>query len=237
MTLKEFIYKRKSTRKYHSTPLDEKTLQEIQTYFAKLKPLYCDIKVTFNITNKEHMKGLASLHAPHYIIALSENKPGYLVNVGFMLQQMDLYLSSIGLGSCWLGMAQPKQKTPSEEEFVIALEFGNPLESPYRELADFKRKPLDKISNIADNRLEVIRLAPSAMNLQKYYFLTKDNTIHAYCTKAGKLTIKRMAKMREIDLGIAIAHLYIDNSEHFRFFKITNPKEIKGHHYIGSIET
>ena len=236
MTLKEAIYKRKSTRKYQPNALDEKTLQTIQNYFTTLKPLYCDIKVTFRIVDKEHMKGIASLHAPHYIIAMSENKPGYLVNVGFMLQQMDLYLSSIGLGSCWLGMAQPKQKTPNEDEFVITLEFGNPIESPYRELADFKRKPLDKISNTTDKRLEVIRLAPSAMNLQKYYFLAENNAIHAYCTKAGKLTIKRMAKMREIDIGIALAHLYINNCERFRFFEIANPKEINGHYYIGSIE-
>jgi nitroreductase len=236
MALCEIIYKRKSIRKYQPDVLDEKTLQDIQDYFVKIKPLYCDIKVNFSIVAKEHVKGIASLYSPHYIIALSENKPGYLANVGFMLQQVDLYLSSIGLGGCWLGMAQPKEKLTGDMEFVIVFAFGKPAESLYRELADFKRKSLAKLSDVADSRLEAVRLAPSAMNLQSYYFVTEGNTIHAYCAKAGMLTIKRLAKMREIDVGIALAHLYIENSEKFKFFEATSQKEIKGYFYIGSVE-
>jgi len=236
MMLSEVIYKRKSIRKYQPDVLDEKTLQDIKTYLAKTKPLYDDIKVNFTITGKESVKSLKSIPSPHYILATSENKPGYLVNVGFILQQADLYLSSIGLGGCWFGMAQPTEKPTDNMEFVIAYAFGKPAENLYRELADFKRKPLNKISNTQDSRLEVIRLAPSAMNLQNYYFITEDNTIHAYCTKAGALTLKSLAKMRDIDIGIAIAHLYVTNQERFRFFKTANPQEIKGHYYIGSIE-
>lgn len=236
MSLQDVIYKRKSTRKYQPEGLDEKALQTIQNYFTELRPLYCDIKVTFSIVGKEHMKGIASLFAPHYIVVVSENKSGYLVNVGFMLQQMDLYLSSIGLGGCWLGMAWPKEKLVGDMEFVIAFAFGKPVVSPYRELVDFKRKSLDKISDVSDERLEVVRLAPSAMNLQNYYFVTENNTFHVYCAKAGVLTIKRLAKMREIDVGIALAHLYVINSEHFRFFEMSKHKEIKGHFYVGSID-
>ncbi len=44
------------------------------------------------------------------MIISSENTEGYLMNIGFIFQQMDLYLSSIGLGSCWLGMAKPTEK-------------------------------------------------------------------------------------------------------------------------------
>lgn len=236
MSLREAIYKRKSIRKYQPESLDEKTLQDIQNYLTELKPLYCDIKVNFNIVGKEHVKSLSAIHSPHYIIAMSENKPGYLVNVGFMLQQVDLYLSSIGLGGCWFGMASPKEKLTGDMEFVIVFAFGKPDESLYRELADFKRKPLDKISDVVDNHLEVIRLAPSAMNQQNYYFITEGNTIHAYCKKTGVLTIKRLAKMREIDVGIALAHLYVANSEQFRFFTVTNSKKLDGYFYVGSVE-
>jgi nitroreductase len=237
MSLNDIIYKRKSVRKYQPDFLDEQTLQDIQNYFAKIKPLNCDIAVNFNIVNKEHMKGIACLFSSQYIVAISENKPGYLVNVGFMLQQVDLYLSSIGLGGCWLGLAHPKKAlTDVGMEFVIAFAFGKPAESLHRDLVDFKRKPLDKLSNTVDSRLEVVRLAPSAMNRQNYYFVTEDNIIHVYCSKASLLTIKRMAIMREIDVGIALAHLYVTNSENFRFFEAENPKEIKGYYYMGTVE-
>jgi len=236
MTLNEFINKRKSIRKYQPDSLDEKTLQDVQKYFGKIKSLYCDIKVNFTIVGKDGVKSILSLNSPHYITATSENKQGYLVNVGFMLQQVDLYLSSIGLGGCWFGMAQPKEKPLDDMEFVIAFAFGKPAERLYRKLVDFKRKPLNKISDTEDNRLEVVRLAPSARNLQKYYFAAENNTFHVYCTKPGMLTIKSLAKMREIDVGIALAHLYVDNSKRFRFFETKNPKEIKGHYYVGSVE-
>ncbi|MCL1970004.1 MAG: nitroreductase [Candidatus Bathyarchaeota archaeon] len=236
MSLSEIIYKRKSVRKYQSDLLDEKTLQDIQDYLVKIKTLYCDIRVNFSIVGKEHVKGIASLYSPHYIVAMSENKPGYLVNVGFMLQQVDLYLSSIGLGGCWLGMAGLREKPVGDMEFVIVFAFGKPAESLHRDLADFKRKSLAKLSDVVDSRLEVVRLAPSAMNFQMYYFITEGNIIHAYCAKAGVLAIKRLVKMREIDVGIALAHLYVENSERFRFFEVENPKEINGHFYVGSIE-
>jgi nitroreductase len=236
MLLSEAIYKRKSIRKYQPDTLDKETLQELQNYFTKIKPLYCDIKVTFNIVDKASVKGLACLYSPHYIIVTSENKKGYLANVGFMLQQVDLYLSSIGLGGCWLGMASPKEKPTGDMEFVIVFAFGKPAESLYRELEDFKRKSIDKISDTADKCLEVMRLAPSAMNLQHYYFVTEGNIIHVYCAKAGLLTLKRLAKMREIDVGIALAHLYVANSERFNFFEAVNPKEMSGYCYVGSAE-
>lgn len=237
MSLREAIYKRKSVRKYHPEGLDEKTLQNIQNYFTEIKPLYCDTKINFSIVGKEHVKGIASLYSPHYIIAMSESKSGYLVNVGFMLQQVDLYLSSIGFGGCWLGMVRPKEKSfGGDMEFVIAFAFGKPAESLYRELVDFKRKSLDKISDVVDSRLEVVRLAPSAMNLQNYYFVTEGSAVHVYCAKAGMLTIKHLEKMREIDVGIALSHLYIENSVSFRFFEVENHKEIKGYFYVGSVE-
>ncbi|MDR2719382.1 MAG: nitroreductase [Nitrososphaerota archaeon] len=242
LSLGEVIYKRKSVRKYLSEPLDEKTLKDIEEYFTKIKPLYCDIKVNFNIVGKDGVRGLTSRYSPHYIVVISENKKGYLVNVGFMLQQVDLYLSSIGLGGCWLGMVQPKETSTGDEgcgglEFVIVFGFGKSAEGVYRELAEFKRKPLGKLSDTADGRLEVVRLAPSAMNLQNYYFVTEDNNVfHVYCAKAGLLTLKRLVKMREIDVGIALAHLYVANSSCFSFFEAENPKEIDGYYYVGSVE-
>jgi nitroreductase len=236
MSLREVIYKRKSTRKYLTDTLDEKILQDIQNYFTKIKPLYCDIKVDFTIVGKERVKSLLWLVSPHYILAMSENKRGYLVNVGFMLQQVDLYLSSIGLGGCWFGMAQPKEKISGDMEFVIAFAFGKPAGNPYREFEDFKRKSLAELSDTVDSRLEVVRLAPSARNQQNYYFITEGNVVHVCCAKAGLLTLKPLIKMREIDVGIALAHLYVENSERFKFFEVENPKEVKGYYYMGSAE-
>ncbi|MCL2774704.1 MAG: nitroreductase, partial [Oscillospiraceae bacterium] len=157
--LKEIIYKRKSIRKYDMTPLGNDTVEDIHRFFAGIKPLYENIKVEYNITESESVRGLFAVKAPHYLIISSEVKEGYLTNTGFMLQQMDLYLQSIGLGSCWLGSAKPPEKPNPPYEFVILLAFGRPQESLYRSPSEFKCKPLSEISDTADKRLEAARLA------------------------------------------------------------------------------
>ena len=234
--LKEMIYKRKSTRKYDMTTLENNMLKNIRRFLDEIKPLHDRIKVEYEITEGESVRGLFSIKAPHYLIISSEAKEGYLPNAGFMLQQMDLYLQSIGLGSCWLGGAKPPVKPNPPFEFVILLAFGKPQENPHRSLSEFKRKSLSEISDTVDKRLEPARLAPSAINSQPWYFLNEGNVFHVYRVKYGAIKNLIYERMNQIDMGIALSHLYVENSDKFRFFTADNPRQLKKHCYIGSIE-
>ncbi len=212
--LYDVIFKRKSIRKYNLAPLDEKTLEDIATYMNKVKPMYEDIKVEMKIVTQEVVKSLLLIKAPYYILVSSENKEGYLTNVGFMLQQVDLFLSANGLGSCWVGTAQPKKEIvkESELEYVIALAFGNPTENLYRESAlEFKRKTIEEIkdTNERDKFIESARLAPSAVNSQPWFFKIDNNKIHAYCVKSNFVKAIIYRRMNQIDIGIGICHLWI----------------------------
>ena len=170
------------------------------------------------------------------MIISSENTEGYLMNIGFIFQQMDLYLSSIGLGSCWLGMAKPTEKIDTTLEFVIILAFGNSLDNPHRELSEFKRKPLSEISNTADQRLEVARLAPSATNSQPWYFVNDGDIIHVYSVKLGIVKAMMYNRMNRIDIGIALAHVYVSNHLNFELTIEQNPPVVKGYSYITSVK-
>ncbi len=239
MNLYDYIFKRKSTRKYDMTPLKEEQLEEIKAFADKLKPLYKDIKVEYIVANAAEVKNILPIKAPHYFIISSESKEGYLTNVGFMFQQMDLYLSSKGIGTCWLGMAKPIKKINTRLEFVIILAFGKALGSPYRELSEFKRKSLSEISSGEDERLEGARLAPSATNSQHWFFAAKDGKIHAYQKKLNMVQALMYDKMNKVDIGIALCHLYVA-TEHFGkdfvFTKEEHPKEIEGYIYTGTVE-
>ena len=46
--------------------------------------------------------------------------------------------------------------------------------------------------------------------------------------------MKMLGDLNQIDMGIALAHMYVANEETFRFFKVDDVKEIKGYAYIGS---
>ncbi|MCL2212648.1 MAG: nitroreductase [Oscillospiraceae bacterium] len=229
--MKEFIQKRKSVRKFDMTPLDTATMDKVRAELEKLIPLFPNIKYCTTIVEKT--KGLFNIKAPHYLLFGSEEIPGAEENIGFVGQQMDLFFSANGLGSCWLGASKPKEEK-TELPYVICLAFGKPAEPLHREYANFKRKALSEISQGLDERLQSARLAPSGLNAQAWYFVAEEGKIHCYVKKASALTNFALGKMRLIDMGIAVCHI-AQASESFAFEKLSNVKEISGHIYVGSV--
>ncbi len=238
--LYEFIFKRKSTRKYDMTPLDAATLNKIRSFANDVRRLYPKIKTAFEITGD--VKNILPVRAPHYFIISSEKNDGYLENVGFMFQQVDLFLSSMGLGSCWLGMARPTSETKSEPKtellFVIILAFGKTVDSPHREPSAFTRKPLTEVSSGADNRLEAARLAPSATNSQNWFFACDNGKIDVFQKKLNPAMALMYDKMNKVDMGIALCHLCVateHNGLKFVFSKEAG-KDRKGYIYTGTVK-
>ena len=162
-------------------------------------------------------------------------------NVGFVFQQLDLYLQSIGLGVCWLGMgklnAQGIEQTKRDDGLrcVMMMTFGYPKGDALRsDAAEFKRKSLAEIADCADERLEAARLAPSSINSQPWYFVHEGEVIHAYCTRQGLIRNRALGEMNRIDMGIALAQLYVAHADTFRFFQTETAPEWKGYRYTGS---
>jgi len=229
--MNEIIRKRKSIRKYDPTPLDDSSLKRVHEKIEKIIPLYPEIKYSVKIIEKT--KGLFNIKAPHYLVLNSEDKEGSYENIGFIGQQMDLFFSEAGLGSCWLGASKPDDKETSDFPCIICISFGRPAEPLYRTHSEFKRKSLSKMSEGADERLEAARLAPSGMNMQNWFFTSKDDKIHCYKKKS---LLGFMDKLSSIDIGIAIFHI-ASESENFSFSKETNVSEKKGYLYIGTVSS
>ena len=136
-----------------------------------------------------------------------------------MLQQMDLFLSARGIGSCWQGIPKPTKELlkSSNLEFVIFIAFRQPSEQLHRtDVSEFKRKSLQEITNIkdADVLLEAVRLAPSATNSQPWFFTGDNKFMHVYSVKLGFIKSLIVKKYIPIDVGIAIYHLHVA-AEHF----------------------
>jgi nitroreductase len=214
------IFKRKSVRNYDLTPLNEDTLNKIREHIIELKPLYPDIKTELKIISTEDVNRRIMKKAPHYLAVFSENKEGYMNNVGYMGQQMDLYLSAKGIGSCWQGIPTVKKEVikSTSLKFIILLAFGKAKEPLHRsDISEFnKRKKIPAISNaeIPDEFIEAVRLAPSATNQQPWFLTGDDKMINVYSVKSGILKGFMTGKYIPIDLGIALCHLQIA-AEHF----------------------
>lgn len=184
--LYDTIFRRKSIRKYDLTPLDDNRMTDILRYMDNLEPMYSDIKIELKILGPNNVKRRMMKKAPHYLAVFSQAKDGYLANVGFMLQQMDLFFSANGIGSCWQGIPKPNKDVlnGSNLEFIILIAFGKPDEPLHRDVSEFKRKKLKEISNVngAEEFLEAARLAPFGSG-QPWFFTGDKNIIHAYSIK------------------------------------------------------
>lgn len=239
--MKEIICKRKSTRAFTDIPIDDIVKAKIQEFIKTIKPLYPQIRISLEIVESGDIKTLMPWKTPQFIAIFSEEKDGARENAGFMGQQLDLYLQSIGLGACWIGMGYYDPRDESEKEradglkSMIVIAFGNAKGNIYRNgAADFRRKALEEIMDTADERLEPARLAPSATNDQPWYFVHEEDAIHAYCIVHGPIKRRTLAKMNRIDMGIALAHMYVSNPDTFRFFIVDDPKKVEGYYYMGS---
>lgn len=213
--LYEAIFQRKSIRKYDMALLPAETIAALQKFTKEIKPLDEGIKIEFSYLTTDDVKNLLPVKAPHYICLYSEKKGDYLMNAGFLLQQIDLYLSANDLGSCWLGMAKPSKQVPEMKdglEFIIMIAFGNADEPVHRtSISEFNRKKMAAISifDDADDLLEPVRLAPSASNSQPWLFSGSPENITVSREKLNLIRASIYGKMNQIDIGIALAHLWL----------------------------
>jgi nitroreductase len=239
------IFKRKSIRRYDLTPLDDDILKQISLHIDDLQPLYKDINIEIQIISTDDVNRRMMKKAPHYLAVFSEKKEGYLTNVGFMLQQMDLIFSTMGIGSCWQGIPIPTKEVlnSSDLKFIILMAFGKSSEPLYREnTSEFKRNPLKKITNIKDmdELLEPVRLAPSATNSQTWFFKGNNNIIKAYSVKPNFLKAIVVNKYIPIDMGIALYHLKVaaeksGNKTKIFFDEKEVKNSLKGYNYIATL--
>lgn len=239
MELKCAIYERKSVRSFENTPVSDEIISKIKDFASGIKPLYPDIKTAFEIVDKKYVKTVCPWVTPQVISIYSQKKDGCYENVGFVFQQLELYINSLGLGACWLGLGKTvnviNEKFRKDGlEFVITMAFGYPKGEHKRKLPDeFKRLHLSEISDIIDDKLEAARLAPSSVNNQPWYFTHNGNVIHAFCKRNALINTVPLY-MNLIDVGIALSHMYVSNKETFEFFKANEYEKTKNCVYVGS---
>ena len=97
----DMIFKRKSFHLFRdigNEKLSQEELDCISDFFDKIIPLNKDIRVKFVIdkNNNTCMRG-----QEYCVLMYSEIKDNYLQNIGYMGEQLDLYLVSKNIGTLW----------------------------------------------------------------------------------------------------------------------------------------
>ena len=212
--LYEMIFKRKSFHLFRNIGNDhitEDELNDIEKEFYKLKPLVDDIKVKIRIVKKESI-----LRGQEYcILFYSEVKDNYLQNIGYLGEQLDLYLVSKNIGTLWFGIGKADEKQFDGLDFVIMIAIAKvDSEDKFRkDMFKSKRKEISEIWN-GDKYLDIaniVRFAPSACNTQPWKVEASEKEIKVYrYRKEGKRGIMPEDKViyyNQIDIGIFLCFL------------------------------
>ena len=237
MNIASMIPRRRSVRAYRAERIDNATLADLLRYMEGLTPLIPGVKVVGRIIPTDHGNFLQKWKTPHFIAIFSDGSDDGLLNVGFMYQQLDLYAQSIGLGTCWVGLGNltDKESAPEGMKLAVMMAIGLPDNVPERTAADFKRKPMADIADRPDDRLEALRLAPSATNSQPWYVTHEGDTLHLFREELGRIKQRTHGRMNKIDMGIGLCHLYAEHPETFCFWREEHAPKVEGQIYIGSV--
>lgn len=203
MELYDSIRQRKSCRKFTDEKLPAETLKVLEEAIAGFDRLYPDAPLTYRFFNEA--SGKFKVDAPHYLMIEGGGSDRTQESAGFLFEQLVLWLDLNEIGSVWLGSTVDAE-TGSKDGDILALGFGRSSESIHREASDFKRKPINEITNDPDDAcIQAVHVAPSGMNTQPWYFEKADGEVRVYLQKL-KVPVSLIYKHTQVDMGIALCH-------------------------------
>ena len=99
------IFKRKSFHLFKNTGvISQKELSQIEEFFRRCQPLIPDIPVEMKIVPASETS--CQRGQKYSILLYSEKREGYLPNIGYIGQQLDLMLASMNIGALWFGIGK-----------------------------------------------------------------------------------------------------------------------------------
>lgn len=239
--IKNAIKNRRSVRTYDKRKVDLCMRKEIMEYAEGLQnPL--GPKVTFRLLDKaadpkgDKLGTYGIIKGAELYVGAKIHDEKYAPEaLGYDFEQLVLYLTDRGLGTCWLGGTFNKgafaeaMEVKDDELFTIVSPIGYTADKmslmetlmrrgsggdnrlPWDQL--FYKESFDTGLNEADagvytDVLEAVRWAPSAVNRQPWKIVMKDGAFHFY--QSGiKPDDDGSVQMHRIDMGIAICHFHL----------------------------
>jgi nitroreductase len=243
--LEDIVRRRRSVRTYIKKPITSEVREQIGRFIETLSGPF-PAKPAFKLVEKklaangEKLGTYGMIRDASVFIASSVDDTAFAPEaVGYHFEKLILFLTSLGLGTCWLG------GTFNREEFRKALESPDdalfPAISP---LGWFERMSLretlvrgvvradtrkpwsvlffdgDFPTPLTEDRagayrlpLELVRLGPSASNKQPWRIVRNGERYHFYENKIPGYSGAFNFDMQSIDMGIAACHFHLSALE------------------------
>lgn len=243
----ELINKRVSVRTYKEEKIEVEKLEKIKEYLQKIqqKNTTKDRYELFNMENLSE-EDVKLIWKPNVIkgtrfciVGISNKKAMSETSFGYDFEKIVLYLTDLGLDTCWLGGAYNRDElgerlSLAEEEFVnivtpigyeedrfrvlpgvMNLAFRARSRKPWKSLFHLEEpeRPLSEEA-AGDYRepLEMVRQGPSGFNRQPWRVVKQDQQFHFFI--GIRSTYKFLPHdMGKIEIGIAKCHFELTAME------------------------
>lgn len=211
--LYEMIFKRKSFHLFRDTlQITKEDLQKINEAFPTLIPLVKDIQVKIRIVPASETN--CKRGEEYCILFYSEEKDNYLPNIGYIGEQLDLYLASLNIGTLWFGIGRSEEVDYDGLKFVIMMGISKMQENTFRkDMFKSKRKPVEEIwqGDAYTDIANIVRFAPSACNTQPWFVESSKDKLEVYRYKKegkrGIMPINKVIYYNRIDIGVFLCFL------------------------------
>lgn len=238
--IEELIQSRRSVRTFDGREIAEEDINKLSEFMEKIENPY-EIPIEFKLLDakKQGLTCPVVSGTNLYVGGKAQRVPHIEEAFGYSFEMLVLYAQSLGIGTVWIGGTMDRssfERAMSLKDHEI-MPCVSPLgytankmsvrESMMRKAikAD-SRLPFEKLfydcsfdvplkeekTDKLKEALEMVRLAPSAVNKQPWRVVVSESAAHFYLKRSKGFSSKSF-DMQKIDLGIALCHFALTAKE------------------------
>ena len=244
MSLIETMKKRQSVRTFDTQYIKETDYKKIREYINNEENLVGPfgnkgklefIQVTNNVSEKGIKLGTYGFikNPQGYLVGVTENSKYTLVEFAYVFQKLVLFLTQLGLGTCWMGGTFNRNSFEQEIQLgeggfipcITPIGYPNQKQRVFDKALRYvvkadNKKPWDKLfyestfdtfltkekAGLLEIPIEMVRLGPSASNKQPWRLVlsTDRKVCHFYIEHTPNYSSKLGYDMQLLDMGIAM---------------------------------
>ena len=237
----QHIEARRSVRTFDGRALEESTKEQLLSFAKEIhNPFDIPVEFKFLDAKKDGLNCPVVSGTDLYVGGKIKNVPGAMLAFGYSFEAFVSYAQSLGIGTVWLGgtmnrAAYEKAMALGENEIMPC---ASPLGYTAKKMS--VRENMMRMAIKADERLpyeglffdgsfdtpltkdkagkfaeplEMVRLAPSAVNKQPWRVVIADHTAHFYLKRSKGFGHDGKLDMQMIDMGIALCHFALAAQE------------------------
>lgn len=242
--IKQHIRDRRSVRNYDGRLLDENIKAQLMAYAENIENPF-GLPVTFKYleAKRDGLTCPVVSGTELYVGGKIKNTAHANEAFGYAFEEFILYAQFLGLGTVWLGgtmnrnayeramdLAEDEMmpcatpvgytaKKMSVREIMMRKAIKADERQPFEEVffdGDFSKPLTKETAGVMAEPLEMVRLAPSAVNKQPWRVVVAGNDAHFYLKRRkGSTNESHEGKldMQKVDLGIALCHFALTAKE------------------------